>query len=218
MLISLGGWQLKRLQWKLSLIEKVEQRLGATPVAFEEAVRRAAAGEDMEYAPVRVVGSVREAARARVFGSYEAAPGYYYFAPLTGPGGRDVYVNFGFVLQSIGDVPLLDEGRDAAGPLEITGLFRGVEKPSPPASWFQPVEQSVDGLWFIRDPVRFAQSSGIATRPYYIDSFAMEGREWPKGGTTRLDFNNRHLEYALTWFGLAATLIGVWLVFSLSKR
>ena len=32
----------------------------------------------------------------------------------------------------------------------------------------------------------------------------------PKGGVTRLDLPNRHLEYALTWYGLALTLIGVY--------
>ena len=31
---------------------------------------------------------------------------------------------------------------------------------------------------------------------------------WPKGGVTRLELPNRHLEYALTWYGLAAALLG----------
>ena len=39
----------------------------------------------------------------------------------------------------------------------------------------------------------------------------------PRGGVTRLDLPNRHLEYALTWFGLALTLIGVYGVFAASR-
>lgn len=217
-LVSLGMWQLKRLQWKLGLIEKVEQRLDAAPVSFEEAVRRAKAGEDMEYVPVRFSGRVNQTGSARVFGSYEAAPGYYYFAPLQGQSRRSVYVNFGFVPQSVSKTRFFKESREKTAVMQVTGLFRAAEQPSPPASWFRSVEQSADGLWFVRDPSRFAQSAGVETVPYYIDSFAMEGREWPRGGTTRLDFNNRHLEYALTWFGLAATLIGVWFAFSLPRR
>lgn len=217
-LVSLGMWQLKRLQWKVGLIEKVEQRLDAAPVPFGEAVRRAEAGEDMEYVPVRFTGRINPADSARVFGSYEAAPGYYYFAPLEDQGGRTVYVNFGFVPQSASGGRLFEGVSTETKLLEVTGLFRSAEQPSPPASWFRSVEQSADGLWFVRDPSRFAQSAGIKAVPYYVDSFAMEGREWPRGGTTRLDFNNRHLEYALTWFGLAATLIGVWFAFSLPKR
>jgi surfeit locus 1 family protein len=39
----------------------------------------------------------------------------------------------------------------------------------------------------------------------------------PKGGVTRLSLPNRHLEYALTWYGLAATLVGVYLGFAISR-
>jgi surfeit locus 1 family protein len=39
----------------------------------------------------------------------------------------------------------------------------------------------------------------------------------PRGGVTRLDLPNRHLEYALTWYGLAATLVGVYLAFAVSR-
>jgi surfeit locus 1 family protein len=37
---------------------------------------------------------------------------------------------------------------------------------------------------------------------------------WPRGGATYLDLPNRHLEYALTWFGLALALIGVFFVYA----
>ena len=39
----------------------------------------------------------------------------------------------------------------------------------------------------------------------------------PRGGVTRLDLPNRHLEYALTWYGLALTLIGVYAAFAASR-
>lgn len=220
MLIALGSWQVKRLQWKLSLIEKVEQRLGAAPLAFDDAVARAEAGEDMEYVPVHLAVNAQSnsSSSAKVFGAYEAVPGYFYFAPLNAKGGHNVYVNFGFVPQSETEIDFPDTTLNTGITFEVVGLFRSAEKMSPPASWFRSVEQSVDGLWFVRDPTRFAESAGVTTVPFYIDSFAIEGRDWPKGGTTRLDFNNRHLEYALTWYGLAATLMGVWLAFSLPKR
>ena len=71
----------------------------------------------------------------------------------------------------------------------------------------------------MRDPQVFAEAFGIATLPVWIDSNGLENpAAWPKGGTTRLEFNNRHLEYALTWFGLAATLLVVFLAFSLKGR
>ena len=214
-LIWLGTWQLNRLQWKLDLIAQVEARVNAGTVSFAEARRRAGAGEDMEYAPVKAAGRLRPDLAARVFGAYEGRAGHYLFAPLEGAPGGVVYVNLGFVPQTItgaDNVPTPD-----AEAIVVEGLFRRAETPAPPASWFVSTEQSSDGLWFVRDPALFAAKAGVDAAPYYIDRFAVEGAEWPKGGTTRLDFNNRHLEYALTWFGLAATLVGVWLAFSLPR-
>ncbi len=219
MLVSLGVWQLKRLDWKQDLIVKIEARAEAPPMALEDAIARADAGEDMEYAPVRVRGRLQPGLEARLFGSFEGAAGIYYFAAVK-PQNADqlVYVNFGFVPQSVlktsTEAPLYQFLENP----EITGLFRYREELSPPASWFQSAEQSSDGLWFVRAPLRFAKAAQIEASPYYIDSFARDGAQWPKGGTTRLDFRNAHLDYALTWFGLATALLGVWLVFSLPKQ
>lgn len=213
-LVTLGSWQLRRLEWKESLIAQVEARVDADPIPFAEALRRAKDGEPMEYTPVMVAGRVQGQSEARVFGTYDGAPGAYIFAPVeTGAG--PIYVNRGFALQEKLAVACFCD--DGAGEDIITGLFRAAEKPSPPASWFQPKGKSVDGLWYIRDPEAFAADAGLNAPAYYIDQVAVQGRDWPKGGTTRLDFNNRHLEYALTWFGLAATLAGVLAAFSLKK-
>ncbi len=63
-----------------------------------------------------------------------------------------------------------------------------------------------------------SEAAGLQAVAYYIDRAAGPAGEIPIGGLTRTDFRNKHLEYAITWFGLAATLIAVWLVFSLQKR
>ncbi|MAW79766.1 MAG: hypothetical protein CMI63_05975 [Parvularcula sp.] len=214
-LIALGFWQVRRLEWKQGLIAQVETRVNADPIPFAEAMRRAEAGENMEYTPVTISGRIDRDRVARVFGTYDGEPGVYVFSPIAGPSGEDVFVNEGFAPQTeTGAVADLPDDEETT----VTGLFRYAEQPTPPASWFQPEGKSAGGLWFVRDPAMFAAETGADAAPYYIDRFAVDGRDWPKGGTTRLDFNNRHLEYALTWFGLAATLIGVWIAFSLKKR
>ncbi len=219
MLVSLGAWQLQRLEWKQGLTAKIEARAEAPPMALEEAIARAEAGEDMEYAPVRVRGRLQPDLEAHLFGSYGGAAGIYLFAAVE-PLGADrlVYVNFGFVPQSVVKAPTEASLFPSLESPEIIGLFRYREELSPPASWFQSAEQSPDGLWFVRDPLRFAKAAQINASPYYIDRFASESAQWPMGGTTRLDFRNAHLDYALTWFGLAIVLFGVWLVFSLPKQ
>lgn len=218
-LIALGNWQLHRLEWKQDLVAKVEARVGADPIAFEEAVRRARLGEDMEYTPVVLEGWVDASREARVFGSYDARAGAYIFAPVTRsaqtPEGALVYVNFGFAPQQRAPEELTYASDRA--PQITMGLLRYAERPTPPASWFRPQGQTADGLWYVRDPAKFAVASNAVVSPYYVDQSAVADRQWPKAGTTRLAFNNRHLDYALTWYGLALTLVGVWVVFSFRK-
>lgn len=213
-LVSLGGWQLHRLDWKRDLIAKVEARLSASPIPFQDAAARAAAGEDMEYAPVVTRGVYLAESQSYVFGAIDGKPGAFVFQPLKIAGGAVVYVNRGFAPQRLIGEPDLAAPE---GTVTVSGLLRAQERPAPPASWFKPTDPSVDGLWFVRDPARIGAAAGLDAQGFYIDSFETD-RAWPRGGTTRLDFRNRHLEYALTWFGLAACLAGVWLVFSLPDR
>ena len=40
-----------------------------------------------------------------------------------------------------------------------------------------------------------------------------QANSWPRGGQTRMSLSNRHLEYAVTWYGLAVVLVivsGLW--------
>ncbi|GJL90387.1 SURF1 family protein [Hyphococcus sp.] len=217
-LCSLGVWQLHRLEWKNELIAQVNARMSAPAISFDEAVRRAEEGEWMEYSPVLLAGHADEKDAAVVFGSYEAAAGGYYFVPVLRSVGESAYVNEGFVPQKVLKEKFPSKRLNGATEETVSGLFRYRETPTPPASWFQTKGKSADGLWFIRDPLAFAGEVGVNASPYYVDQFVVEGRDWPLGGTTRVEFSNRHLEYALTWFGLALSLVGVWIAFSLQKR
>ncbi len=101
-LVSLGAWQLRRLEWKRDLIERVEMRADAAPIPFDDAMRRHAPelGEDMSYAPVRARGRFRHDLEVHVFGTLDGAPGYYVFTPLERENMRAIYVNRGFVPQA----------------------------------------------------------------------------------------------------------------------
>ncbi len=128
---------------------------------------------------------------------------------------RCVYVNRGFVPLENKDPETRADGL-IAGSVAIDGLFRGPQAPSGVAAWVAPVDNPQANEWYSRDPARFALASGLAAAPAMVDS---SGREapgvLPKGGTTKIEFRNNHLQYAFTWFGLAATLVGVWGAFVL---
>jgi surfeit locus 1 family protein len=218
-LCSLGGWQLKRLAWKTDLIAQTEARLAAAPIPFVEALTRAAAGERMDYQPVYLDGAYANAFEARVFGTYDGAAGVYVFTPLcVADDGVDcVYVNRGFAPQEFRDRALRADG-EVEGMTRVEGLFRSAERKRGLEKWLAPKDQPTDNLYFVRDPQVLAARRAIAVPSFYVDAFGgATPAPWPKGGLTRVAFPNRHLEYALTWFGLAAALIGVFIAASVRR-
>ncbi|HXI87754.1 MAG TPA: SURF1 family protein [Parvularculaceae bacterium] len=221
-LIALGVWQLERRVWKLDLIARAEARTKEAPIPFDEAVRREEMGENMEYAPVAVSGVYANDLETPVFGTLDGVAGAYVFTPLdvAAPGGeqRFVYIDRGFAPQEF--AALATRPKSALkDEMTVKGLFRTPEKPTSLEQFFRPDADPDGKLWFTRDPRLFAEARKIKASPYYVDSSGAENpAPWPKGGVTRLDFYNHHLEYALTWFGLAAALVGVYLMLSLKQR
>jgi surfeit locus 1 family protein len=215
-LVSLGTWQVQRLEWKRSLISRIQTRVGEAPMPFDAALAAVAAGADLEYQPVRVRGVFDHDRAARVFATQNGAAGYLLFTPLrVAPEGPIlVWVNRGFAPQT---APPGEIGAPG-GEVEIVGLMRTPERPSGAAGLVRPKDQPQDNLYFIRDPAAFARSNGAVATTYYVDSSGAENNaRWPLGGLTRVTFPNRHLEYALTWYGLAAALAGVYFAFSFRR-
>ena len=213
-LVSLGAWQLHRLEWKTDLIERTQTRVGAAPIAFSEALKRARADEDMRYAPVTITGRYLHDQEAHVFGTLDGRAGYYIFTPVETTTTGIIYVNRGFAPQAMKS-PAARRDAQIEGETTIVGLFRQAEQRRGVAAMFQPVNNPDGNEWFLRDPTLFSNHAGFSAPGVYIDSNGAESdAPWPRGGSTRLEFNNRHLEYAFTWFGLAATLIGVFLFYS----
>lgn len=221
-LATLGSWQLHRLDWKQSLIEQVETRASRAPMPLDAALELYSRGDSIEYFPVEAQGRFAHDLEAHVFGSYEGAPGYYIFSPLRlscdNPQAEFVYVNRGFVPQALKS-PAERPAGQVEGCVRVTGLARAPEKRGGVAAWVAPQNDPAQNRWYLRNPALFAAHAGLEAAPIIIDSDGTaQAADWPKGGTTRIDFSNRHMEYALTWFGLAGALIAVWVAVSLRRR
>ena len=216
-LVSLGWWQLERKAWKEDLIAAIETRAHGTPGAVvEERDWPSWSGAADEFRRVRLSGVFRHQDEIRLHGLAEersgrAILGYYVFTPLSRPDGSTVVVNRGFVTPDV-----LGPDRRVDGQLEgtvtVTGLVRAPEQPG----LFLPSNVPSKGEWFVRDIGQMAGSRTLdRVAPFYIDADATANPGgWPKGGQTRLVLKNDHLGYALTWFGLAGTLIGVFAAFA----
>jgi cytochrome oxidase assembly protein ShyY1 len=213
-LFALGVWQLERKTWKEALIATLEQRTTAAPVPLPP--RQAwptLTQENSEFMRVRlrINGAAGEDALVYTSGSAlrddVKSPGYFVFTPARLSDGGTVVVNRGYV-PSRSTPPLQT-------PQEIVGSLRWPEAPP----WFVS-ERDSSGLWFVRDPVAMARALGWGeVAPFYIEQEAPVppgGLPHPAALHPRL--RNDHLQYALTWFGLAGTLIVVFAIWAAKRR
>jgi surfeit locus 1 family protein len=210
-LLSLGVWQLERKAWKESLIVRIETRAHGEPSEIvPEAQWQDWQAEEDEFRRVRVTGTFLHDSEIAVHGlsAQRGSPvqGYYIYTPLRLAGGATVFVNRGFVPKELRD-PAHRTESPPPGEVTITGLVRAPDA----RGWFMPDNRPDRNEWFTRDLATMASARDLRrVAPFWIDAQPIAGASgWPRPGQTRLAIPNNHLGYALTWFGLALTLIGV---------
>jgi len=211
LLSGLGLWQLQRLEWKEGIIARIESRMQAPAVPMPpESQWALVKGTDYEYRRVQVSGVFDHAREALVFRPSSAGqrgPGYHVLTPLALADGSHVIVNRGYVSENRRD-PATRAAGQAAGEITVTGFLRPPES----RNSFTPADSPATGIWYTRDPHAIASHFNIKrAAPFVVDADAAPNPGgWPRGGATIVQIRNDHLSYALTWFGLALTLVGVY--------
>jgi len=211
-LCGLGAWQLERLQWKLALIATVNSHMAAAPVPLDRIL--AMNRDEAQYRRVSLNGRFDHAREAYVFTTDQGAAVYHVLTPLTTTDGKVLVVDRGEVSKE-----KLDPATRAAGNVEgearVTGVWR---VPDPPGA-FTPPPDTARRIWFSRDLAAIAAADHLTlTAPVVIEADAAPNPGgWPRGGQTVVSFRNQHLSYAVTWFGLALCLLGVWLAYHISR-
>ena len=138
--------------------------------------------------------------------------GYQVLTPLREAGGRNVFVNRGFIPAELKD-PATRFAGEIPGTVRVQGLLR-----LPPAgkpAWFLPDNRPDLNYWLWVDLPAVAAADRLdRVAPFYIDADATPNPGgWPKGGITRLELRNDHLQYAITWFSLAVALIVIYFLY-----
>lgn len=207
--VALGVWQVERRAWKLDLIARVEAGTRAAPVAIPQTGLDVRASE---YRRVRATGSFLHDRETLVQALTERGAGFWVLTPLRTPRGV-VLINRGFVLPERRDPATRATGQ-VSGPVTVTGLLRASE----PKGGFLRTNDPAGDRWYSREVPAIAAARGIGrAAPFFIDADATPNPGgWPVGGLTVLRFNNNHLVYALTWFGLAG--ISLTALFLLLRR
>jgi surfeit locus 1 family protein len=213
LLIGLGIWQLERKAWKEALIETVTARLAAEPQPLPPQAQWGALAETQdEFRRVRFRAEFLRGQPALVYTAGSAfrpdisGPGYWVLSPARLPDGGVVVVDRGFVPA---------DRKDAVAPspdtAEIVGVLRWPERDG----LFTPAPSN--GIWYARDQVAIAAANKwgaiSAVAPFYVEQEQPQpSGEWPRAGKLVVHLTDNHLQYAITWFGLAAALAAVYLV------
>jgi cytochrome oxidase assembly protein ShyY1 len=224
-LTSLGAWQLQRRVAKHALIAALDERLAKAPVPLppasewnslapiREEFRRVAFTATYAKLPDAMVYSSGSAVRGDVSG-----PGTWAFLPVRLGDGETVVVDAGFVQNTMQDRAQQDRAvvRLITGePVTLTGYIRFPET----TGKLTPNEDKAKRLWFVRDHPAMARALGWADNgkpfaPFYIDlESPVPESGVPKPGPLEVHLKDDHLQYAITWFTLAAAVLiafGVW--------
>lgn len=205
LLAGLGAWQLDRLAWKQGLITRLEQRTVMEPVPLPSEVADA---EALEFRPLRVVGHYLHDRELRVVArTREGVVGEHLVTPFRLTDGRTLLIDRGWLPHEAVDPAArpesLLEGEVAQVGLARLGGWHG-------SAWFRPTNDPGANRWLWFDLAAMAEAAGLE-RPItdlYLSALPEQHPgAWPEGGRTRVALPNDHLQYAVTWFGLAAVLL-----------
>jgi surfeit locus 1 family protein len=210
-LISLGVWQLERLHWKLGLIAEVNHSLALPPVSLDEAL---AMGGAAQYRRVLLDGWFLNDKESYVYASGPGGePVYHVLTPFETRDGRALMVDRGIVPTGLADPA--KRARGQLGERVMIGVWR---IPNPPG-FFTPPPDAAHRIWYSRDVAAMAAAARVKlAAPVVVEADAAPNPGgWPKGGQTQVAFRNEHLQYAITWFALAAALFAVYIAFHISR-
>jgi surfeit locus 1 family protein len=215
--VALGVWQLQRLDWKRELITQREAGVVAAPVMPPRSLAEARA---LEFHPVVADGVLLNDRELYLNATGpRGGAGFHVLTPLREADGRIVFVNRGFAPTTLKD-PSTRAAGQPAGTVHIRGLLR--LSPSEKPSWFIPDNRPDLNYWFWIDLPAMAAADHLDLAnlaPFYIDADATPNPGgWPEGGVTPLALPNDHLQYAITWFSLAAAALVIYVVYHWRDR
>ncbi len=194
-----------RLDWKTGLIAERTAQLEAQPILLPTD-----AGDllDVMWSPVKLTG--RFLHDQEIFLSARSQRGNigsHVLTPFVRDAGPTVLVNRGWVPEE-----RRDPARRAAAQVEGTVRVVGLVTPGAGRNSFTPDNDPTTSFWLSVDYAAMAAVVGRDLQPVVIDADATPNEGgFPLGAQTRLDIPNDHLQYAITWYLLALTLVAVYI-------
>lgn len=192
-LLWLGAWQMQRLAWKQEFIAQIDARIHAAPVALPQnpdPVRD-------KFLSVSVSGRI-EGPEVHVLASRKVyGAGYKVITAFVTDGGRRVLLDRGFIATTAKNDPR------PAKSLSVTGNLHWPDE----TDGYTPAPDLKENIWFARDVDALAKA--LNTEPVLIMAATDTGDGVDPYPLSSAAVPNDHLQYAITWFLLAAVWFGM---------
>jgi surfeit locus 1 family protein len=206
-LISLGVWQLQRLEWKQAILAEIDARMAAAPAALPDDPDPA---RD-RFLPVTATGTITDEEIDVLVSVKGTGPGYRIISAFETDDGRRILLDRGFVRDDRKDAP-----RPPVPGVTVTGNLHWPDE----VDGYTPAADTARNIWFARDVP--AMAAALGTEPLMI-ILRTTSEPAPAVAPFPLDsagIPNDHLGYAIQWFGLAAVWAGMtgWLLWRIRRR
>ncbi|KAJ7103324.1 mitochondrial protein required for respiration [Mycena belliarum] len=204
---GLGTWQLQRLQWKVALIDELEEKLQLHPLSLPRRINLSVIPEFV-FRKVFIRGkwdnghSMLVGPRTR-----DGVHGANVVTPLIREDGSTIIVDRGFISIDFD----LQSMHSENGEVQFLGMLRTSQE----RNTFTPDNHPERGEWYWKDldaMAEYAGGSHANVQPVLVEEI-FEGHEGeastrikrgiPVGRPAKVDLRNAHLSYVITWYSLS---------------
>lgn len=192
-LMSLGFWQLRRMEEKRVYLDEIAARISNAPIPLPDVPEEGPHKFQAVWAEGRFTGEYLEV----LAGQKDASPGVLVVEAFALPDGRRIMVQRGFIEDEARDVPRAPHDAKVEGNLHW---------PQDTNSFTPPPDEKT-GLWFARDVP--AMAAKLKTEPTFIVASVPTGDGITPVPVDTSGIPNDHWGYAIQWFLLAATWAGM---------
>ncbi|GHF30132.1 SURF1-like protein [Kordiimonas sediminis] len=209
-LLSLGTWQAMKVGPKTAFLKTIETGLSAEPTSLPSRDENPAI---YDYRRVTFEGSLISADSAPVFGTnLDGDGGYHHYAAIQDATGQIVLVNFGWAATDKVELPVA-----VGAEKTFSGVLRQGAKPG-----MMTLENNVaTKSLYVANIDDIAAVLGLGAEEYYNFRVMLDPMPGTAGslvgGQVVVEIPNNHLQYAFTWYGIAGSLIAVYLIMGFSR-
>jgi surfeit locus 1 family protein len=196
-LVSLGNWQVQRLAWKQEILAEIDGRIAAAPIEIPTEVSE----ENDRFLSVRGEGRILDEELHVLASSKQTGAIYRVISPFEMSDGRRIMVDRGWIKPDQKDTP-----REATF-AEIEGNLHWPQE----IDSYTPENDVAGNIWFARDVPQMAEALNAVPILVVLSKTSETDPAVTPMPVTSAGIPNDHLNYAVTWYGLAL----VWLVMTL---